>query len=355
MSRRRLALAGIAGASLVAGLAAVPDRTGAAPRAERQTGQVRVWTIHYRAHTGAPRRAYVALPAWYGPRDNPPLPLVVSPHGRGLGARANLRLWGALPGRGAFAVVSPEGAGRKLERYSWGAVGQIDDLARMPSIVRRTLPWLRIDTRRVYAFGGSMGGQEVLLLLARYPRLLAGVAAFDAVTDFARQYRSFTRIPCDRGCHTRWQGPIGVSLRSLARQEVGGAPGTRAEAYRLRSPLAFARTIAGSCVPLQLWWSTNDRIVANQDEQTGALYRTVRALNPRAPVQAFVGSWAHSAEMRARTRLPAAVAAFGLLPPVPARTTFGIRVHEPPEESCDPRAGPAAAVGASGGAPASAG
>ena len=355
MSRRRLALAGIAGASLLAGLAAAPERTGATPRAERKPGQVRVWTIHYRAHTGARRRAYVALPAWYGPRDNPPLPLVVSPHGRGLGARANLRLWGALPARGAFAVVSPEGAGRRLARYSWGAAGQIDDLARMPAIVRRTLPWLRIDTRRVYAFGGSMGGQEVLLLLARYPRLLAGVAAFDAVTDFARQYRSFTRIPCNRGCRERWQGSIGVSLRSLARQEVGGTPRTRREAYRLRSPLAFARAIAGSCVPLQLWWSTNDRIVANQHNQTGALYDAVRALNPRAPVQAFVGTWAHSAEMRARTRLPAAVAAFGLVPAVPARTTFGIRVHAPPEESCDPRARPSTAIGASGGAPATAG
>ena len=333
MSRRRLGVAGVAGSLLALLLSTLPGQARPA-HAPKDIGQVRVWTIHYRAHTGAERRAYVALPDWYGPNDNPPIPLVLAPHGRGLDARANVRRWGALPARGSFAVISPEGAGRKLPRYSWGAPGQIDDLARMPEILRRTLPWLRIDRTRLYAFGGSMGGQEVLLLLARHPRLLAGVAAFDAVTDFSRQYSGFTSIPCNRACLETWQGSIGVSLRTLAREEVGGPPWDRREAWRLRSPLAYARTIAASCVPLQLWWSTNDRVVTNQHQQTGALYAAIRAHNPRAPVQAFVGAWAHSAEMRASTRLPAAVAAFGLMPPVPARTTFGIRVHDAPAQSC---------------------
>jgi pimeloyl-ACP methyl ester carboxylesterase len=49
----------------------------------------------------------------------------------------------------------------------------------MPKLVRGQLPWLRILRHRIYAFGGSMGGQETLLLVARHPRLLAGAAAFD--------------------------------------------------------------------------------------------------------------------------------------------------------------------------------
>jgi pimeloyl-ACP methyl ester carboxylesterase len=314
-------------------LAEPPAAVSKPPRTET-VGQVRLWTIHYRAHTGARRLAYVALPAWYGPANNPPLPLVISPHGRGLSARANVRRFGWLPAQGSFAVVSPAGTGRTLERYSWGAFGQVEDLARMPEIVTRTLPWLRIDRRRVYAFGGSMGGQEVLLLAARYPRLLAGVAAFDSVTDFARQFHSFKRIPCGRVCTKVWNGPIGVSLQSLARQEVGGGPRTRPLAYALRSPLTYARALAASCVPLQLWWSTNDRIVSNQVQQSGALYRAIRHANPRAPVQAFVGGWAHSAEMRATSRLPAAVAAFGLLPSVSPRTLFGVRVRPQPEDNC---------------------
>jgi poly(3-hydroxybutyrate) depolymerase len=340
MSRRRLVVAGLAGSLLLlAGFPSAPVRAETAA-SYQDVGPVRIWTIHYRAHTGAKRRAYVALPSSYRPGDNPAIPLVISPHGRGVGARANVRRWGALPARGSFAVISPDGAGRRLDRYSWGAVDQVEDIARMPEILRRALPWVRVDPNRIYAFGGSMGGQEVLLLLARYPRLLAGVAAFDAVTDFARQYHSFPRIPCNDGCLDTWNGPMGVSLQALARQEVGGTPRQRRSAYALRSPLTYARTIAGSCVPLQLWWSTNDRVVTNQVHQTGALYNAIRSLNPRAPVQAFVGGWAHSAEMRATTRLPAAVAAFGLIPPVPRRTLFGIRVRTAPEQSCRIRAEP---------------
>src|SRR4051795_9354609 len=156
--------------------------------------------IHYRAHDGVRRRAYILLPSWYGPKNNPPIPLVISPHGRGVSARANTKLWRGLPAVGRFAVISPDGEGRKLKRFSWGSAGQIEDLARMPVIAHLTLPWLHVDKHRVYAVGGSMGGQETLLLVARHPRLLAGAAAFDAVTNFALQYRSFPRIKCSRAC-----------------------------------------------------------------------------------------------------------------------------------------------------------
>ena len=45
---------------------------------------VRIWTIHYLAHNGGRRIAFVLLPRWYGPRHNPAIPLVISPHGRGV-------------------------------------------------------------------------------------------------------------------------------------------------------------------------------------------------------------------------------------------------------------------------------
>jgi pimeloyl-ACP methyl ester carboxylesterase len=274
--------------------------------------QVKVWRIHYRAHDGHRRNAFVVLPAWYGPKQHPRIPLVISPHGRGVSALTNARLWGSLPARGMFAVISPEGAGRKLGQYSWGSLGQIDDLSRMPQIARLTLPWLHVDSHRVYAVGGSMGGQETLLLLARFPRLLAGAAAFDSVTDLARQYRSFPQIPCRHGCKA-WDGNLGRELQALARQEIGGTPKTRPLAFAVRSPITYARSIAASCVPLQLWWSVQDRIVVDQARQSGALYRKIKELNPKEPVQAYVGYWSHSAEMQAKRRLPLALAQFGLL------------------------------------------
>ena len=68
-----------------------------------------------------------------------------------------------------------------MHQYSWGYRGQIDDLARMPRIVEAH--GVRVDRSRIYAIGGSMGGQETLLLAALHPHLLAGAAAFDPATD----------------------------------------------------------------------------------------------------------------------------------------------------------------------------
>jgi dipeptidyl aminopeptidase/acylaminoacyl peptidase len=256
----------------------------------------RIWPITYRAHDGLVRPAYVVLPRWYTPSDNPPIPLVISPHGRGVTARENARMWRYLAGRGGFAVVNPEGQGRRLELYSWGDPGQIADLARMPKIVRRALPWLRILPRRIFAVGGSMGGQETLLLLARDPRLLAGAAAFDADTNMDLRYREFT-----------------PRLRRLARVEIGGTPFQDPQAYIARSPVDDAARIAFSGVPLQLWWSVKDRIVVHERMESGRLFEAIKRLNPRAPVVEVVGGWRHTIELRRGWGLRRALAAFGLV------------------------------------------
>jgi hypothetical protein len=287
---------------------------GVASAHHSQSARVRIVTIRYRAHDGVARRAYVVLPAWYSRRNDPPLPLIISPHGRGVTPLANAALWGHLPALGSFAVVSPAGEGRKLALYSWGSPGQIADLARMPMIVHLTLPWVHVNRHRVYAIGGSMGGQETLLLLARRPHLLAGAAAFDAVTRFELQYHHFPRVPCAKQCQKTWHGPLGKSLQQLARIEVGGAPKKHRFAYAERSPFTYARRIAKSCVPLQLWWSVKDRIVSDQTLQSGKLFSRIRQFNPRAPVAAFIGTWSHSLEMTPASQLPAALTLFGLLP-----------------------------------------
>jgi pimeloyl-ACP methyl ester carboxylesterase len=262
---------------------------------------LRIWTIRYRAHNDRMRPAYVVLPSDIGPRNNPPLPLVISPHGRGQTGRANLRYWGDLPARGRFAVISPDGEGRALHLQSWGWEGQISDLARMADIAKEELPWLRVRQRGVYAFGRSMGGQETLLLLARHKRLLAGAASFDAPTDLARRYRDFPRLRNGR------------RLQELARREVGGTPVTHERAYARRSPLMHARAIAFSRVSLQLYWSLADEIVHDQAHHSARLFRRIKDLNPEAPVIGVSGSWAHSAGMP--HNLPRALVRFGLLPP----------------------------------------
>jgi dipeptidyl aminopeptidase/acylaminoacyl peptidase len=264
---------------------------------------VRIWPVRYRANNGIGRGAYVILPNDVRPgRAHEPLPLVVSPHGRGVKPIANARLWGDLPALGRFAVLCPQGQGRRLVLYSWGWRGQIRDLARAREIAVETLPWLRIDRRRFFAVGGSMGGQETLLLVARYGKRLAGAVAFDSVSDFGRRYRDFRLLQ------------NGASLRRLAQIEVGGTPEQNPNGYRLRSPIHEARAIAASGCRLQLWWSTADQIVVDQSHQSELLFERVKAAHPRAPLEAVVGRWRHSAEMRATTQLPRAVEWLGLLP-----------------------------------------
>ena len=262
---------------------------------------VRIRRVRYLAHDGTPRPAYIALPRGYGPDDNPPVPLVISPHGRGITGLANLKLWGDLPARGRFAVISPGGQGRVLPLHSWGWRGQIEDLANMQYVAKATLPWLRVRPHGVYAVGGSMGGQETLLLVARHPRLLTGAAAFDAPTDLARRYRDFPRIPGGR------------RLQELARLEVGGTPASHPGAYARRSPINHVRALAASPVPLLLYWSTADEVVLDQVNHSAELYRRVVALNPEAPVTPFSGRWSHSGGMP--RLLPGALQRLGLLPP----------------------------------------
>jgi pimeloyl-ACP methyl ester carboxylesterase len=287
-------------------------------------------SIVYRAHNGKLRSATVLLPAWYSPGTNPPIPLIISPHGRGLTGRQNARIWGNLPGAGGFAVISPDGHGRALPLHSWGYPGQIRDLARMPQFLRWALPWVRIDPEQVYAFGGSMGGQETLLLAARYPRLLAGAAAFSSVTDFAYQYDRFASLTCHARCVRALGGPLGPHLQRLAQREVGGTPRTAHAAFRARSPLAQARKLAFSCVPLQLWWSMADRIVRDQDRQSRRLVEAIRTLNPYAQVYTFAGLWIHTAEMNHRTHLPRALWTFGLLAPSLDPAPPGLAATQPP-------------------------
>jgi len=281
-------------------VAAAISRVPAAAIPHADHLMTRELVIRYVAHDGVERKAYVLLPRSYRPFRGPPLPLVISPHGRGVDASANAQLWGDLPGQEGFAVINPEGQGRKLELYSWGDPGQIADLSRMPAILEHALPWVHVDRRRVYAVGGSMGGQETLLLVARYPHLLAGAVSFDAPTNLVRRFSDFRRMVG------------GLRLRELVRYEIGGLPWQLPEAWENRSPLDFARAIARSGVPLQIWWSVADGVIRDQRQESGRLYRDILRLNPAAPVVQVVGAWRHCFEMRWDSKLPRALAMLGL-------------------------------------------
>jgi dienelactone hydrolase len=191
-------------------------------------------------------------------------------------------------------VLAPSVKGRVLgETRAWGYPPAIARLLSAPSRAHRLLPWLRWDADRVYAAGFSMGGQEALLMLARRPDLFAAVSVADSVTDFLRRWYEFPLSPLTR------------AEQAKETREVGGTPARVPWLYQRRSPAAFARTIAFSGVPLQLWWNPHETTVVHQaTTQSGAFVRELRRLNPAAPVDGVVHHHPHGWVFRSQDALP---------------------------------------------------
>jgi pimeloyl-ACP methyl ester carboxylesterase len=207
-----------------------------------------------------------------------------------------------------------------------------------------TLPWLRIDLEKIYVLGSSMGGQETLLLAGRYPKSLsggtgrlAGAAAFDSTCDLATQCAYLTTRPAAHGAD-----PPGVAARMI--EEVNARPGnvqgfrksatffntklrrhmtigellTKVPRNRAlwdeRSPLSYVDTFANLSFPLRIYWSSADTIVGNQGtDQSGKLYKAIKAARPSAKVKQIKGTWLHSAEFVPGSQLSDALLAFGLI------------------------------------------
>jgi hypothetical protein len=238
--------------------------------------------LDYRAWNGTRRQAVVLLPAGYA-AGQAALPCVIAAHGRDMPPAVVAQRWGALPTELDFAVICADSAGVREAYNSWAAPGQLRDLMRLPALLQRAAPWVRLDPSRTYAAGVSMGAQEVLCLAARYPDRLAGVAAFDGVTDLSARYGEV--LLSARG------GP-GVLKRM--RHEMGGTPQQAPFAYRQRSPSSYAATLATAGVPVQLWWSPRDVRVINQSTtQTGELYRRICRLGPAPQVTEIRTDLAH--------------------------------------------------------------
>jgi len=314
---------------------------------------VKPWVVHYRAWDGRTQReAVVVLPRAWSPQHHPVrLPLVISPHGRRVSAWDNAaRFWQNLPAEGPFALICPDGLARAHDAasdphdrppgaslFTYGYRRHIDDLAWMPTILAKRLPWLRIDWKRVFVIGSSMGGQETLLLAARYPNKLAGrnsrlagAAAFDAPCDLARQCAHLTnRDPAvaarmleevgRRPASMRgWNREATYYNRKLRRHEtivrLAAALPREQEAWDARSPLHFANALGELPFPLRIYWSTKDVVVANQErDHSGKLYKRIKQLHPHANVVAIRGTWAHSREFVPSRELGRALVDLGLI------------------------------------------
>ena len=81
-----------------------------------------------------------------------------------------------------------------------------------------------------------------------------------------------------------------------------------------RSPLNYVDELAGLSFPLRIYWSSADTTVGNQGtDQSGKLYKAIKAARPSARVKQIKGTWAHSAEFVPGSQLSDALLAFGLI------------------------------------------
>ena len=276
VTRRRLV--GLPYRTITLDVRATPSGDGELLRAMAHLPLTRLVQIGYRAHDGRWRKAIVLAPR-LGAKG---LPLVIAPHGRGGDAAHACSVWGDLPGYAHVAVVCADDPGRTTLHYAWGDPGTIRDLARLPGIVAHALPGL-VRAGNVYAVGDSMGGQEVLLLMAARPRLLRGAVAMDPTTDLSMRYGQLAQMP--NGLRD-WQ--------PLMRLEVGGTPSQVPRAYAARSPIVHVRAIASSGVPLEVWWSQRDRAVPTKPgTQAQGFITELAEARPRAIVCERMGWWPH--------------------------------------------------------------
>ena len=226
----------------VLGAVFVPSARGATlqvsagPLQATTVGTNQVIAVPYFSWNRKARYATVVLPRDYGPGDAEALPCIVQPHGRGGVPTGPASRWDDLPTTERFMVICPDSSGRRDPANSWGVEGQLQDISEIVDVVEKSLPWVHVDHQRLYLVGISMGGQETLCTLARYPDRFAAGLCVDGNANLAARYREFPFVDM-------------TDTRPLMRREVGGTPSQVPWLYQRRSSTPFAATLATSGVP----------------------------------------------------------------------------------------------------------
>ena len=240
-------------------------------------------------HDGSARRAYLRLPVQ---PSAAPLPLVLAPHPFGWRAeedyaggmpglkRGMHRGWHGIANRYGVAVLQPMGHARELENVSLGYAGQIIDFQ---VLIEAAAVHFSVDRQRIYAVGLSMGGQEALLLAARYPTI-AAVFTFNPIVDLAAWHDDLlvSALPAIKEYRTA----------ENIRLEVGGSPTEVPDAYLERSPSSAPGALVGT--PVAMWWSAWDSVVTGGvQRQAFRLYQRVKSLDATAPITEYEHTLIH--------------------------------------------------------------
>lgn len=233
------------------------------------------------------------------------LPLLVAAHPAG-GASTCADQMAQLSGRFGFVLACLDGQGVVTRAFSYGAPGQIADLAAAPRLIAGRLPGMKLDARRLYLVGSSMGGTEALLVGLRYPNAYRETVALSPVTDLGFRFNS---LPLVR--------------RGQLEAECAGSPMVRGACYVERSPIAFiGRRAVGSTI-LSVWYSTDDP-VSGAPQQVPRFVVSARRLMGPDQLRVRVGTGGHGALWDRADYRAAWLIGLGLVPrgALPATTDF---------------------------------
>ena len=191
---------------------------------DAKTVILRTWYDTWNGH----RRAMTILFPRAAEDTGRVLPLLVAAHPAG-GASTCVDQMATLAGRFNFVLACLDGQGDSTRAFSYGAPGQIADLAAAPHLIAGRLPGMKLDARKLYLVGSSMGGTEALLVGLRYPGAYRETVALDPITDLGFRFNS---LPLVR--------------RNQLEAECGGPPTVKDPCYLARSPMAYVGTRAAT-------------------------------------------------------------------------------------------------------------
>lgn len=240
-------------------------------------------------------------------RTGEPLPILLAPHpitwtaqqdyhgGYEGFTRKYHKGYYALADRYEVIIAMPHGHHRREETCSLASTEQISDMVQLIEDLESF--GYRVDKKRVYACGLSMGAQEALVCAGKYPDRITAVCAFNPIVDLAKWQEDLAKLDL----------PEVKEFDTVKRiaNEVGGFPPEYAQAYQERSATSYLDGLAR--VPTLIFWSDLDLIVPNQITHHGYyLYSKLKENNVLSPVAEYNHTRIHGVtefDQRARWQL----------------------------------------------------
>jgi pimeloyl-ACP methyl ester carboxylesterase len=212
------------------------------------------------SYDGVPQVIWYQIPYSY---TGSPTPLLIGTHGysgTGEGTRAYLAA-GANERGWLLAAPDMHGQGYpNTGKYAFAWPGAQHDVI---DTIEYMMTYYNVDTSRIYIVGGSMGGQAVTVMAAKYPDVFAAAAGWKPITHLASWYaelnQDFSRFSWALK-KLREETDPGCDPDIDTNYDTGcGTPPVVPFAYQRRSAREMPQN--DRLIPLKMWHDVQDELV----------------------------------------------------------------------------------------------